>query len=294
MALPVIVREVWQHNLEEEVHAIMRALPHHRFVAMDTEFPGHVFASQQLSPYQLMKVNVDATNIIQLGIALCDANGESSRFWEFNFRDFDDRIASRNTESIELLKRQGIDFNKNRLMGIDSLDFARLILKCGLLRNSRITWVTFHGGYDFGYFIRILIRRRELPRDLSVFMNLLKYFFGVNVFDVKQMIKSCDGLFGGLERVAKALGVHRAAGKSHQAGSDSLLTLQTFMKLKDVYFNGRLLNKFECVIHGLTETYNNGGGGGHGYLLNGMEPRKDGYYSLNNGLQSIQIQSCTY
>ena len=43
----------------------------------------------------------------------------------------------------------------------------------------------------------------------------------------------------GLEKVANTLGVQHVAGKSHQAGSDTLLTLQTYRKYKDVYFKER-------------------------------------------------------
>lgn len=89
-------------------------------------------------------------------------------------------------------------------------------------------------------------------------MLLVKDYFGGAVFDVKHMIKYYNGLYGGLERVANILGVYRVARKSHQTGSNSLLTLQTFMKLKEVYFNGRSLDDFKCVIYGLpiTESIN--------------------------------------
>ena len=82
---------------------------------------------------------------------------------------------------------------------------------------------------------------------------------GEKAFDLKHMMKFCDGLFGGLETVANRLGVERVAGKSHQAGSDTLLTLQTFRKFLDVYFkeknngglrhNGHLLTGMQCVLH---------------------------------------------
>ncbi|XP_062173459.1 probable CCR4-associated factor 1 homolog 11 [Alnus glutinosa] len=238
---PIVVREVWQDNLEQEFSEIARALPHHRFVALDTEFPGHVFPApcrnhSKLSPaenYLSMKRNVDATKIIQLGLALCDANGDSCVVWQFNFRDFNKETDLLNPDSIALLERQGIDFQKNQEMGINSLDFARLIINSGLLRNPTITWATFHGAYDFGYLIKILIGR-ELP-----------------VFDIKNMIRMCDGLYGGLEKVAKALGVDRVAGSCHQAGSDSLLMLQTIMKLKNVHFFGKFLIEFQLVLYGL-------------------------------------------
>jgi CCR4-NOT transcription complex subunit 7/8 len=259
---PIVVREVWQDNLEQEFSEIARALVRHRFAAFDCEFPGHVFPStsrhhSQLSPaenYMQMKRNVDATKIIQLGLALSDANGDSCYVWEFNFKGFDKESDLHNSESIRLLERQGIDFNKNREKGIDSDEFGSLLLDSGLLWNSKITWVTFHGSYDFGYLIKILIGG-ELPSDLKEFMRLVEYFFGYRVFDIKHMIKSCEGLHGGLENVAHTLGVLRVAGKSHQAGSDSLLTLQTIIKLKDLYFFGKFYGRiwinFRLTLHSL-------------------------------------------
>jgi len=255
---PIVVREVWQDNLEQEFSEIGRALHHHRFVALDTEFPGHVFPTpcrnhSKLSPaenYLSMKRNVDATKIIQLGLALCDANGDSCLVWQFNFRDFNKETDLLNPDSIALLERQGIDFQKNQEMGINSVDFARLIINSGLLRNPTITWATFHGAYDFGYLIKILFGR-ELPFDLMKFMGLVVHFFGYRVFDIKNMIRMCDGLYGGLEKVAKALGVDRVAGSCHQAGSDSLLTLHTIMKLKNVHFFGKFLIEFQLVLYGL-------------------------------------------
>lgn len=256
---PIAVREVWEDNLEHEFSEIMRVLPDHRFIALDTEFPGHVFPANcrnhsQLSPaenYLSMKRNVDATKIIQLGLALCDASGDSCYVWQFNFNDFNKDADLYNLDSIALLERQGIDFQKNREKGINSADFGRLLIKSGLLGNPNNTWVTFHGAYDFGYLIKILIGGRDLPVDLMRFMGMVVYFFWLRVFDIKHMIKLCDGLYGGLEKVAKTLGVDRVAGKTHQAGSDSLLTLQTIMKLKDVHFYGKFLIDFQLILYGL-------------------------------------------
>ncbi|XP_059430037.1 probable CCR4-associated factor 1 homolog 9 [Corylus avellana] len=241
--MSLIVREVWDYNLMEEISALMEASSKcdHCFVAMSTNFPSNIFTSKEgkeVSPYNLMKFNVEATCIIQLGLALCDANGKSFGVWEFNFKDFDERIHSHHINTIELLKDQEIYFDYNGVMGIDSLRFARLILKSGLLSNSRITWVMFHSDYDFGYFIKMLTGGEVLPLHQSVY--------------VKHMIKFCDdGVYAGseLEIVAKTLGLDREVGR---AGSESLLTLQTFMKLEQKYFNGRSLSEFEHVLHDFT------------------------------------------
>ncbi|CBI36520.3 unnamed protein product, partial [Vitis vinifera] len=58
-----------------------------------------------------------------------------------------------------------------------------------------------------------------------------------------------SGLHGGLNKLAELLGVERI-GSCHQAGSDSLLTCCTFMKLKKDFFNGSP-EKYAGVLYGL-------------------------------------------
>ena len=50
-------------------------------------------------------------------------------------------------------------------------------------------------------------------------------------------MKFCDSLHGGLNKLAEVLEVDRI-GPQHQAGSDSLLTGLTFLKLVDRFFGG--------------------------------------------------------
>ena len=303
----VVVRKVWKENLVKEFELMKAALRSHRTVSIDTEFPGVVYRPAnvdghdlgKLPPnwnYQVIRDNVNSTNIIQLGLALCDDKGclpdfgtKSQYVWEFNFKDFDVYNDLQNPESIELLERQGIDFDKNLKEGIDSADFAALMLKSGLLGNhSAFTWVTFHGAYDIAHLMKILIRR-PLPYDLAGFMIMVQSIFGKRLFDLKHMMKFCDGLYGGLEKLANALGVQRLAGKSHQAGSDTLLTLQTFKKFLDVYFkeqnngglrhNGHLLTRMQCVLHGLE--LNNGFHQSNNAGLKIIIPFSHGFHRLN-------------
>ncbi|KAI4297584.1 hypothetical protein L6164_037469 [Bauhinia variegata] len=90
-------------------------------------------------------------------------------------------------------------------------------------------------------------------------MFLVGEIFGQRVYDTKHIMRFCDGMYGGLEKVATALNVDRQVGKSHQAGSDSLLTLHTFMKLIDVYFgrscrnNNLSLRRFQGILYGFDE-----------------------------------------
>jgi len=52
---------------------------------------------------------------------------------------------------------------------------------------------------------------------------------------LRQPAPSTAKLTGGLQEIANQLDVQRI-GKRHQAGSDSLLTAQTFFKLRELFF----------------------------------------------------------
>lgn len=215
----ILIREVWYDNLESEFILIRDLIDHFPFVSMDTEFPGVLFRrvdGERISPaanYSILKQNVDALKMIQVGLTLTDSEGNlpdlgSNKYgyiWQFNFREFDVASDRHAPDSVELLRNNGIDFERNRRDGVDSVRFSELLMSSGLVCNGQlVTWVTFHCAYDFGYLIKVLTQR-ALPTELEDFMALLRVFFGESVFDVKYMIKFCNGLYGGLDRVARAL-----------------------------------------------------------------------------------------
>lgn len=124
-------------------------------------------------------------------------------------------------------------FQKNLENGIDPMHFAELLTSSGVVLMDKVTWISFHSSYDFGYLVKLLTNK-DLPNTEAEFLELLKIFFP-NVFDIKYLMKSCRNLKGGLEEVARQLEIERF-GPQHQAGSDSLLTGLTFFKLKEMYF----------------------------------------------------------
>ncbi|XP_074269023.1 putative CCR4-associated factor 1 homolog 9 [Silene latifolia] len=248
----VQVREVWADNVDKEFEIISSIIDDYPFISMDTEFPGVVHRHKDrdtMSPtlnYSVLKQNVDALNIIQFGLTLSDSQGnfpsvDSDKYtyiWQFNFKDFNLSRDRHAPDSVELLRVNGIDFDRNLKDGIDSWHFSELMMSSGLVCSEGVVWVTFHGAYDFGYVLKVLTQR-PLPSELRDFTGLIAIFFGEKVFDVKYMIKFCNGLYGGLDRVAKTLNIERAVGKSHQAGSDSHLTWMVFMAIRDRgYFTG--------------------------------------------------------
>ncbi|OIW08473.1 hypothetical protein TanjilG_03149 [Lupinus angustifolius] len=266
---PVLIREVWANNLESEFSLIRQLIGQYPFVSMDTEFPGVIFSQhvltktyqhQNLHPldeYRLLKANVDELNLIQVGLTLSDARGKlpdlgtnNCFIWQFNFCDFDVVRDKHAPDSIALLRRQGIDFERNVVDGVDSARFAAMMLSSGLLYNKAVTWVTFHSAHDFGYLVKILTQRK-LPTRLDEFLWTVRRIFGNKVYDIKHMIRYCDSLYGGLNRVAETLKVYRVVGKCHQAGSDSLLTWYVFQKIRDTYFVKGGHKKCSRVLFGL-------------------------------------------
>ncbi|GKB94753.1 probable CCR4-associated factor 1 homolog 7 [Tanacetum coccineum] len=256
----VEIREVWNDNLEEEFVLIRNIVDKYPYIAMDTEFPGVVlrplaqFKNINDYNYVTLKDNVDMLKLIQLGLTFSDEDGnlptcgsDKPCIWQFNFREFNVNEDIFANDSIEMLKQCGIDFKKNSEMGIDANRFGELLMSSGVVLNDNICWVTFHSGYDFGYLLKLLTRR-ELPKSQAGFFDLIKIYFPI-VYDIKHLMRFCNHLHGGLNKLAEILEVERI-GVCHQAGSDSLLTSHAFKKLKEGYFNGNT-DKYAGVLYGL-------------------------------------------
>uniref|UniRef100_N1R396 poly(A)-specific ribonuclease n=1 Tax=Aegilops tauschii TaxID=37682 RepID=N1R396_AEGTA len=141
----------------------------------------------------------------------------------------------------------GIDFARHAAEGADSRRFAELLMSSGVVLNAEIHWVTFHSGYDFGYLLKLLTGS-NLPDTSSGFFDLIRIYFPV-IYDIKHLMRFCNSLHGGLNKLAELLDVERV-GICHQAGSDSLLTALSFNKLKESYFGG-LTEKYAGVLYGL-------------------------------------------
>ncbi|CRK43143.1 hypothetical protein BN1723_016116, partial [Verticillium longisporum] len=139
--------------------------------------------------YQCLRTNVDMLKVIQIGLALFNEEGETPPArpssadladfgpagrrsaqqgpfpyaWQFNFK-FSLKDDMYNEKSIESLQTAGIDFNLLERDGIDPHDFASLLIPSGLVCFDNVRWISFHGGYDFGYLTKLL-DCRALPSD---------------------------------------------------------------------------------------------------------------------------------
>lgn len=122
-----MIKNVYAHNLEESFHAMRQLVKTHRYIAMDTEFPGVVarpvgsFKTASDYQYQTLRCNVDLLKIIQLGLTFADENGftpsSGVATFQFNFKFSlsEDMFAQ---DSIDLLTKSGIMFSEHQVLVI--------------------------------------------------------------------------------------------------------------------------------------------------------------------------------
>ena len=250
------IKEVYDYNLLEELRIISELLEDYNYIGMDTEFPGTVYNVQNIDEdfyYKTLKINVDSLKIIQLGITITNENGEYPKnlpyhTWQFNF-DFDIKKDEYNEQSIKLLKKSGIDFTKLKKYGIKKNIFAENLMTSGLVLNPDIHWISYHGSYDFGYLLSLLLNEK-LPKSEEDYISTLGVYFP-NYYDVKMLVKDLYYLDGGLNKLINKLGVIRK-GIMHQAGSDSIATIETFLALiNSNIINDAKIKKFKNVLYGI-------------------------------------------
>lgn len=138
-------------------------------------------------------------------------------------------------ESIDLLIKAKIDFEKHKNDGMTIEEFGELLITSGLVMSKNIFWISFHSSYDFGYLVKVLTCN-PLPEKEEDFFQFLKVLFP-NFYDMKYMMRGSKYLKKGLQEIADDLSVKRK-GIQHQAGSDSYLTCLTFFKTREILFCG--------------------------------------------------------
>ena len=216
------IREVWRHNLEQEMAVLRQLITEYPYVSMDAEFPGIVarpignFAGSKAEyHYQTLRCNVDILKPIQVGITLWTEDGELPPAqpspellqrmggktpyannlmylpctWVFNFQFSleEDMYAE---ASINLLKESGVDFQRHYEMGITLEQFGALLTTSGLAFCEEVNWLSFHSGYDFGYLIKLLTDD-SLPAEQVDFFEQVSTFFP-KLWDIKFLLRQAQ------------------------------------------------------------------------------------------------------
>ena len=253
---PKTIKEVYNDNFLEELKVISELIDEYNYLGMDTEFPGTVYNVKNYTNdfyYKTLKLNVERLKLIQLGITITNENGEYPKnipyhTWQFNFQ-FDIKKDIYNEQSISLLKKSGIDFKKLKTNGIKKTTFAENIITSGLVLNPDVHWISYHGSYDFGYLLSLL-SNENLPENEEEYIKILGVYFP-NFYDVKMLVKDLYFLDGGLNKLINKLGVQRK-GIMHQAGSDSIATIESFLSLINCHIiNDAKIIKFKNSLYGI-------------------------------------------
>ncbi|AQZ13366.1 POP2 (YNR052C) [Zygosaccharomyces parabailii] len=267
------IREVWKNNLHSEFSAIRKMACQYNYISVSTEFVGTIarpignFRSKTDYHYQTMRSNVDFLNPIQIGISLCDANGakpdNGPSTWQFNF-NFDQSREMMSAESFELLQRSGINFESHSEQGVDSFEFAQLMIDSGLLMEPNTTWITYHAAYDFGFLVHILMND-SMPNNREEFEwwvhKFLPNFFDLNLIckviqDYKQQQHpgSQQQQQFSLASLAEELGIPKFP-LFTTTGGQSLLTLMGFFQLSKLSMNklpnGLSFSNYKNLIYGI-------------------------------------------
>lgn len=204
------IKEVWIHNLEEEMAVLRKLVNEYKYIAMDTEFPGIVarpvgaFTTKPDYHYQTLRCNVDLLKIIQLGITLFKPDGSTPAdnqanqkpsfpqqmspvcTWQFNFQ-FSLEEDMYSEQSISMLKQAGLDFEKHKEYGIDPMKFGSRLISSGLVLDKNVKWISFHSGYDFSYIMRIMLNNM-LPDTEQEFHKYIDIYFP-SLLDIKYIVK---------------------------------------------------------------------------------------------------------
>ena len=71
--------------------------------------------------------------------------------------------------------------------------------------NEELEWISFHGTYDFAYFLK-LVTCEKLPDNETEFQNKLKTYFP-HYYDVKYLLKDTNSVTGSLSKISASFGV---------------------------------------------------------------------------------------
>lgn len=88
----------------------------------------------------------------------------------------------------------GINFEGLRTSGISHIVLAEYLFSSGMILNSEIKWITFHGAFDFAYLLKILVNS-PLPETMDEFVSDIKMFFPL-MYDTKIIASNCDDIRG--------------------------------------------------------------------------------------------------
>ncbi|KAM3334221.1 hypothetical protein ACQJBY_028957 [Aegilops geniculata] len=178
--------------------------------------------------YALMKANVEGLKPLQVGIAVCDHQGQQVA-WEFSLRDFCRLADPHDQKALDYLADQGVDLD---ILGA-------LLMGSGLMgagHGRPLSWITYAGAYYVAYLLKIVTGGAPLLHDVAG----MQYYLGQQVYDVATMAAGCPGMPVGLDRIAASLRIHPPWGSLRLAGAAGVRVLLAFRIWKHGEFGGNV------------------------------------------------------
>merc|ERR1711916_33553 len=209
------VTDVWEDNLHEAFAEIRDMVEAYPYIAMNTEFPGVIarptgsFKSTSDYHFQTLRANCDLLKVVQVGLTFTDGSGSPppwSPSWVYHFKFVlgEDMYAQ---DTVDGLARSGVNFKAHEENGVDPHTFAELLMSSGCVLLDSVTWVSFHGGYDFGYLLSLLTCA-PLPSHEDAFFDILSLYFP-HLVDGKVLANELGKKRGSLYDLADDLGLAR-------------------------------------------------------------------------------------
>ena len=157
-----------------------------------------------------------------------------------------------NSESIDLLKSCGVNFEQHAKQGIDPVRFGELFTMSGLVLNSSITWITFQGLIDIAFLLRILTGcdLPEMPADF----NAILHIFFPQLYDVKVLVEKVPIYAGSLLKIARDLKLKEEKDR-FQSAEESRLTVCVFFKIRGLVYKNVIDDKFNGKLFYLQNVY---------------------------------------
>lgn len=262
------VREVWAHSFAEELTLMEHVISEVEgkiVIAVDTEFPG--FKCNELvdstdsrserayqkgikfdfDEYARTCYTVNAYDVLQVGFSIGNDQGRMYGTWQFFFMY---RLESGNYDPSALRVLSHMPFSRMETDGIRHEVFSVRFSQSPILRNTHISWATYHGQYDVTFLVKT-IEMTSLPESKYSFdRKLLTYF--PNVYDVKLITRTdprarqCTAYpqSRGLKIIAARTGCTRVIGDFHSAGPDAYVTLNVF-----IFMNRDLFSRFDIRMY---------------------------------------------
>lgn len=255
----VKVRKVWASNLSEEIEAISTLIERYNYISLDVEFPGVILRpigdraeDKAQHVYNVIAANVDILKPLQIGITIHDSEGSKPPSfgccWQFNFH-FDTSQDIFAQDAVDTMRKDGVDLEKHEKEGIDTFDFAELIMTSGLVLNPDVVWVSYYSAWDFIFMLKLLTNLR-LPSSEPAFYELLQIFFPCT-YDIKLLMEKDETLAGkGLFGTAEKYNIAKK-GATHQAGPNSLLAMQVFFAIRKQVFYSSNPEGLKGILLGL-------------------------------------------